>query len=475
MISNMGPPECETCGLKTRSKRALMGLVKAHHGRTKFDKRTLSMALLGNGGLAVVWLAIAGSCLGQNRVLEGQGKAGDWQSDAPGVEHRISIADLPPDHATPSAFNSPRVVAPPKGARPDVPKGFQAKLYASGFTNPRFLLTAPNGDIFVTESSANAIRVLRDSDGDGHPEVNVTFATGLRQPFGLAFYPPGPSPEFLYVANTNGIVRFPYRAGDLKARGKPDPIADLSSGGRLTGGGHWTRDIVFSKDGSKLFASIGSKTNVEDETSEPEERERARIFQFSPDGSQKKVYAWGLRNAVGIAVQPETGELWASVNERDGLGDDLVPDYITRVREGGFYGWPWFYLGKHEDPRHRGARPDLADKVIVPDVLVQAHSAPLNIIFYDGEQFPDDYRGDAFVAFHGSWNRAKRTGYKVVRVPLDHGKPTGVYEDFLTGFVTPDGNVWGRPVGVTVAKDGALLVSEDGNNTIWRVTHGAAP
>ncbi len=419
------------------------------------------------------WVAVAfvGSCLGESRVLMGQGKAGDWQSDAPGVEHKITVEELPPNYATPSAYNGPKVVARPKAAKPSVPKGFTVTLYASGLENPRYLRTAPNGDIFVAESYAGKIRVLRDADGDGRPEVNQTFATGLKQPFGLAFYPSGPSPEYLYVANTNGIVRFAYRDGDLKARSRPSHVADLSSGGRLTGGGHWTRDIVFSEDGSRLFASIGSKTNVEDETTEPEERERARIFQFSPDGSNKKVYAWGLRNAVGIAVHPETGELWASVNERDGLGDDLVPDYVTRVREGGFYGWPWYYLGKHQDPRHQGARPDLADKVLLPDVLVQAHSAALSIIFYDGDQFPDDYRGDAFVALHGSWNRAKRTGYKVVRVPLDHGRPKGVYEDFLTGFVTPEGNVWGRPVGLTVAQDGSLLVSEDGNDSIWRITY----
>jgi glucose/arabinose dehydrogenase len=414
---------------------------------------------------------IAASCIGQNPVLQGQGKAGDWQSDAPGVQHRITIFDLPPDYETPSADNSPKIVAPPEGAKPSVPKGFEVALFASGFANPRYLLTAPNGDIFVTESSRNTIRVLRDSDGDGHPDINKRFAKNLSQPFGLAFYPPGPDPEFLYVANTDSIVRFPYRTGDLRARGKPDHIADLSSGGRLTGGGHWTRDIVFSNDGKKLYVSIGSKTNADDETREPEERERARIFQLNPDGSKRKLYAWGLRNPVGIAIHPETGDLWASVNERDGLGDDLVPDYITRVRKGGFYGWPWYYLGNHQDPRHRGARPDLASKVLVPDVLVQAHSAPLNMIFYEGKQFPDDYRGDGFVALHGSWNRAKRTGYKVVRIPLDHGKPEGVYEDFLTGFVTPEGNVWGRPVGLTVAKDGALLVSEDGNNSIWRITY----
>ena len=421
--------------------------------------------------LAASSLFVAAACMAQNIVLNGQGTAGDWQSDAPGVQHRITVSDLPPDYATPSADNTPKVVAPPTGAKPRVPQGFDVALFASGFANPRYLLTAPNGDILVTESSANTIRVLRDSDGDGHPEINKRFARDLRQPFGLAFYPPGPDPEFLYVANTDGIVRFPYRNGDLRARGKAERVADLSAGGRLTGGGHWTRDIVFSKDGSKLFASVGSKTNVDDETMVPEERHRARIFKFDPDGSNRKLYAWGIRNAVGIAIQPETGELWASVNERDGLGDDLVPDYITRVREGGFYGWPWYCIGNHQDPRHRGARPDLAGKVIVPDVLVQAHSAPLKMIFYDAKQFPEAYRGDAFAAFHGSWNRAKRTGYKVVRVPLDRGKPTGAYEDFLTGFVTPEGNVWGRPVGLTVAKDGALLVSEDGNNSIWRVTY----
>jgi glucose/arabinose dehydrogenase len=421
--------------------------------------------------IAAGFVLIAASCIGQNAVLQGQGKAGDWQSDAPGVQHQITISDLPSDYETPSADNSPKIVAPPKGAKPRVPNGFEVALFASGFANPRYLLTAPNGDIFVTESSENKIRVLRDSDGDGHPDINKKFVAGLSQPFGLAFYPPGPDPEFLYVANTDSIVRFPYRNGDLRARGKPDHIADLSSGGRLTGGGHWTRDIVFSNDGSKLYASLGSKTNADDETREPEERERARIFQLKPDGSGRKLYAWGIRNPVGIAIHPETGELWSSVNERDGLGDDLVPDYITRVRKGGFYGWPWYYLGNHEDPRHRGARPDLASKVLIPDVLVQAHSAPLNMIFYEGEQFPDDYRGDAFVAFHGSWNRAKRTGYKVVRIPLDQGRPKGVYEDFLTGFVTPEGNVWGRPVGLTVAKDGSLLVSEDANNTIWRITY----
>ena len=416
-------------------------------------------------------IVLGGFSIGQSEVLKGQGKAGDWQSDAPGVRHQITMADLPPDLATPSAFNGPRVVPAPKSAKPRVPKGFEVALFATGLINPRYLLTAPNGDIFVTESSANTIRVLRDSDGDGRPDINEKFATGLSQPFGLAFYPSGPDPMFLYVANTDSIVRFPYRNGDLRARGKPEHIADLSSGGRLTGGGHWTRDIVFSADGRKLYASVGSKTNVSDEAAEPAERDRARIFQFEPDGSNRTTYAWGIRNAVGIAIHPETGDLWASVNERDGLGDDLVPDYVTRVRKGGFYGWPWYYLGNHQDPRHKGSRPELAAKVLEPDVLIQAHSAPLNLIFYEGEQFPADFKGDAFVALHGSWNRSKRTGYKVVRIPLENGKPRGVYDDFLTGFVTPEGDVWGRPVGLTVAKDGSLLVSEDGNNAIWRIAY----
>lgn len=416
-------------------------------------------------------IVLGGFSIGQSEVLKGQGKAGDWQSDAPGVRHQITMADLPPDLATPSAFNGPRVVPAPKSAKPRVPKGFEVALFATGLINPRYLLTAPNGDIFVTESSANTIRVLRDSDGDGRPDINEKFATGLSQPFGLAFYPSGPDPMFLYVANTDSIVRFPYRNGDLRARGKPEHIADLSSGGRLTGGGHWTRDIVFSADGRKLYASVGSKTNVSDEAAEPAERDRARIFQFEPDGSNRTTYAWGIRNAVGIAIHPETGDLWASVNERDGLGDDLVPDYVTRVRKGGFYGWPWYYLGNHQDPRHKGSRPELAAKVLEPDVLIQAHSAPLNLIFYEGEQFPADFKGDAFVALHGSWNRSKRTGYKVVRIPLENGNPRGVYDDFLTGFVTPEGDVWGRPVGLTVAHDGALLVSEDGNNTIWRISY----
>lgn len=396
---------------------------------------------------------------------------GDWTQDAPGARHRIAVDDLPPPYQTDSVNNHPRVVARPQGAEPQVPAGFKIEEYASGFDNPRFLLTAPNGDIFVTESDANAIKVLHDK-GNGKADAAVVFADrGLKDPFGIAFYPPGSEPQFLYVANTNGVVRYPYRNGDTKARGPVEKLsAELSAGGLLTGGGHWTRDIAFSPDGKRMFVSIGSASNVSDDTAEAN---RARIFQFNPDGTGQKVFAWGIRNAVGIKFRPGTEELWMSTNERDALGDGLVPDYISRVQPGGFYGWPWFYIGNHQDPRHKGKHPELADKVLVPDVLVQSHSATLNLCFYGGQQFPAEYRGDIFAAFHGSWNKARRTGYKIVRVPFDKstGKARGDYEDFVTGFVTPQGNVWGRPVGITVAKDGSLLFSEDGNKTIWRVSY----
>ena len=397
---------------------------------------------------------------------------GDWTTDAPGVRRKITAADLPPPGSNLFAIKSPRVVDQPNGAQPQVPSGFKIELYASGFDQPRYLLTAPNGDIFLTESSAGQIKVLRDTNRDGKPDLIQVFAEGgLRRPFGIAFYPGGKDPEYLYVANTDSIVRFPYRNGDIKARGPAETLGPLSAGsGFLRGGGHWTRDIAFSPDNKKMYVSIGSYSNVSDND---RERDRARIFELNPDGKDRKVFGWGIRNAVGIKFRPGTDELWMSTNERDELGDDLPPDYISRVQRGGFYGWPWFYIGNHVDPRHKNKHPELAAKVIVPDVLVQAHSASLNLCFYDGSQFPGQYKGDIFAALHGSWNRNRRTGYKVIRVPFDHktGKSLGEYQDFVTGFVTPDGNVWGRPVGVTVAKDGALLFSEDGNNTIWRVVY----
>lgn len=417
-------------------------------------------------------LAFATSAHAQTSLTGDAAVGVDWTKDAPGVRHKLTLADLPPPYATESATNDPRVVSRPDGAQLRVPQGFKIEEYASGFRNPRYLLTAPNGDIFVTESRAESIKVLRDTNGDGKPDLTEDFcSSGLNDPFGIAFYPPGPDPHYLYVANTDGVIRFPYRNGDTKARGPAEKLsAELSGGGLLHGGGHWTRDLTFSPDGKKMYISIGSRSNVSDNS---EEANRARIFEFNPDGTGQKVFAWGIRNPVGIKFRPGSNELWTSVNERDELGDGLVPDYITRVQPGGFYGWPWFYLGNHQDPRHKGKHAELASKIMVPDVLVQSHSATLNLCFYEGSQFPDDYKGDIFAAFHGSWNKSRRTGYKIVRVPLDKstGKARGEYEDFVTGFVTPEGNVWGRPVGITVAKDGSLLFSEDGNKTIWRVSY----
>jgi glucose/arabinose dehydrogenase len=408
------------------------------------------------------------------KLLTGKAAMGDWTSDAPGLRRKITVDDLPPPSSNVLAINPPHVISRPAGAQLQVSPGFKIDIYASGFRDPRFLLTAPNGDIFVAESRANQIKVLRDTKGDGKPDVTEIFAGhNFRDPFGTAFYPPGTDLQFLYVANTDGVIRFPYRNGDLKARGPAEKLSVQLSGGAgfLRSGGHWTRDLVFSPDGKKMYVSIGSRSNDSDDASEAN---RARVFEFNPDGTDQKVYAWGIRNAVGIAFRPATNELWMSTNERDELGEDLPPDYISSVRPGGFYGWPWFYLGNHLDPRHKGKHLDLAGKVIAPDVLVQAHSASLNLCFYSSDQFPAEYKGDIFAAFHGSWNRTKRTGYKIVRVPFDHssGKALGEYEDFVTGFVTPRGDVWGRPVGVTVAKDGSLLFSEDGNGTVWRISYG---
>jgi hypothetical protein len=419
---------------------------------------------------------------------------GDWQNDAPGARHRIRLENLPAPYATVSAGNSPHTVDRPPGAALAVPAGFQVKLFASGLSGPRLLRTAPNGDIFIAETREGRIRVLRAPDGADTPSENTVFADGLRGPFGIAFYPLDGDPRWVYVANLNSVVRFPYRSGDLVALGPAEIVVPHLSD---TTGGHTTRDIAFSLDGRRMFISVGSGSNIAEgmAAKSPEEirdweaahahgstwgyeASRADILVTDPEGRQPlRIFATGIRNAVGLAVQPATGELWASTNERDALGDDLVPDYITHVRESGYYGWPWYYMGNHEDPRHAGERPDLAGQATVPDVPVQSHSASLEMAFYPPDvsgpsAFPAEYRGDIFAAFHGSWNRTGRTGSKVIRVHLQNGAPTGEYEDFLTGFVIDDSHVWGRPVGVTVARDGALLVTDDANGTLWRVSYG---
>jgi glucose/arabinose dehydrogenase len=391
----------------------------------------------------------------------------DFRHEKPGEIRKITLKDLPAPFATPSAPNGPKVVARPEGAWPQVPAGFKVEQYASDLDNPRIIRTAPNGDFFVAETKAGDIRIFRGINDKGKPEQMAVFASGLNQPFGINFYPAGPNPQWVYVGNTDSVVRFPYQNGDLQARGTAQHLADLP-----TGGGHTTRDLQFSPDGKKMFVSVGSASNVDDTDTTPAEKNRADVLEFNPDGSEMRVFAYGIRNCVGLAVNPMTGELWCSVNERDGLGDNLVPDYITHVQEGGYYGWPWWYMGSHQDPRHAGKHPELKDKVITPDVILNPHNASLGITFYNGKQFPAEYQGDLFAAEHGSWNRAVRVGYELIRVPLHQsGHASGEYQDFMTGFVVDNGHVWGRPVSVTTAPDGSLLVTDDGSGSIWRITY----
>jgi glucose/arabinose dehydrogenase/mono/diheme cytochrome c family protein len=391
----------------------------------------------------------------------------DYRYESPGAVRKITVADLPKPYATQSSNNSPHRVKRPDGAMPKTKPGFKVGLYADDLDAPRLIRTAPNGDYFTALTRAGEIMVFRGITADGKPEQSGTFAEGLNEPFGIAFYPPGPNPKYVYIGNTDAVVRISYQNGDMKARGAPEHILDLPHGR-----GHSTRDIQFSPDGKQMFLSVGSGSNVNDPDSSPEEKHRADILVATPDGQDVKVFASGIRNAVGLAIQPNTGELWCSVNERDGLGDNLVPDYITHVQENGFYGWPWWYIGAHQDPRLDGKHRELRSKVIVPDVLLQPHNASLQMTFYDGTQFPSEYGGDIFAAEHGSWNKSTRAGYEVIRVPLHQsGKASGEYEDFLTGFVLDNGDVWGRPVGVTVATDGSLLVTDDGSGSIWRVSY----
>jgi glucose/arabinose dehydrogenase len=414
--------------------------------------------------------------------LTGAAAYGDWHSDAPGIVRHFTPDAMPAPYASSSAHRSPSVVPRPVGATLHVPPGFEVELFASGLEGPRTLRVAPNGDVFIAESGAGRLRILRATPGASARPQSYAFADGLAYPFGIAFWPPGPDPRFVYVAQIDRVVRFPYRTGDLRPRGNPELVVP-----HLPTGGHATRDLVFSRDGRSMFVSVGSASNAGTEMPARDaatmrswdaargggaawgnEQERADVLVFDADGGNRRIFATGLRNCTAEAIAP-AGELWCVVNERDGLGDDLPPDYATSVRQGAFYGWPWYYAGDHEDPRLKGQRADLAGKMVQPDVLIQPHSAPLGLTFYDGDQFPPEYRGDAFVTLHGSWNRERRTGYKVIRLRFANGKPTGEYQDFLTGFVASDQAVWARPVGIAVARDGSLLVGEDGNGTIWRI------
>jgi glucose/arabinose dehydrogenase len=422
--------------------------------------RRNSIALIGA-------ILAAGAAFTLAALAADDGPFTDFHGEAPGKVHKITAADLPKPFASPGVANMPQIVARPANAWPQTLPGFKVDLYAASLENPRLLTTAPNGDLFLAESDPGKILVFRGISADGKAQTQETFATGLNKPFGIAFYPPGPNPQYIYIGNTDSVIRFAYQNGDLTARGNPETIVPTLP----TGGSHITRNIAFSLDGKQMFVSVGSANNVVDTDTTPVENNRANILVASPDGSNLQRYAAGIRNPVGLAVDPKTGEVWTSVNERDMLGDNLPPDYITHVQQGGFYGWPWYYTGGNPDPRMNGKHPELKDKAIVPDVLLEPHNASLELTFYEGKQFPGKYAGDIFAAEHGSWNRSVRTGYEVILVPVHDGKAAGSYEDFVTGFVTPDGQIWGRPVGVAVAQDGSLMVSDDGSNSIWRVSY----
>ncbi|MFN2454562.1 MAG: sorbosone dehydrogenase family protein [Pyrinomonadaceae bacterium] len=373
----------------------------------------------------------------------------------------ITPASLPPPNSSPDATNGPDVIARPKGAQLQMPPGFAINTFAEGgFRRARWMALAPNGDVFVADADADSIIILRGMKEDGTARERFTFATGLNKPFGMAFWR-----DYFYVGNTNAVVRFRYKAGQTKADGEPEKIADIPGQGYRE---HWTRNIVFNPEGTKMYVTIGSQSNVSEEP-EP----RASILEFNPDGTGRRIYASGTRNPIGLDFNPSTKVLWAAVQERDRLGDELVPDYVTPIKESGFYGWPYAYLGQNIDPRRKGERPDLVKRTIVPDVLIQAHSAVLGLAFYRGTMFPQEYRGDAFVALHGSWNRTKRTGYKIIRIRFKDGRAVGGYDDFLTGWMLDENStqVWGRPVGLLVLKDGSMLITDDGADKIWRVTY----
>ena len=487
-------------------------------------------------------VAAAASAQEKGQLLTGQAAFTDWSQQAPGVRHRITVEDLPGPRPEESVNNTPHVIARPAGAMPIAPAGFKVTLYAGGdakpmqraenrqvmhesggtFTMPRLMRTAPNGDIFLADSGSGTIFVLRGVTADGRAQSIEKFATGMNHPFGIAFYPAN-NPKWVYVANATTVQRLPYEPGKIPDASKTETIvAEIPGYAQLTGGGHWTRDVVFTEDGRHMLVSVGSGSNVEDPDmdyrrsggpGEAKEFHRADVLEYTPEGKFEKVYATGIRNCVGEAINPVTGALWCSVNERDDLGNHLVPDYVTSVPEGSFFGWPWYYMGGHRDPRRQDPcangtgpnpqrtaalseseannckREDMSSKVRTPDVLVQPHMASLQMVFYPSARvwggdpdkapaadkthhpFPQTYWGGAFAAEHGSWNRANRAGYEVIYIPMRNGKATGEYDDFLTGFVTKDGQVWGRPVGVTVGKDDALYVTDDGSRSVWRVSY----
>jgi len=382
-------------------------------------------------------------------------------SQAPAQVTHGQKPKLPAPFASKSAGNGPEGVRPPAGFLPTVPQGFRVNVFATSFKRPRWLTVAPNGDIFLADMGSGEIIVMRDPGHSGGAQVREVFVSGQRRPFGIAFHE-----EYVYVGNTNAVVRFRYDPKTSKRLGEAEHLMDLPTGG------HDTRTLAFSADGKHLFVAVGSESNI----STGEDPRRAAVTVCDPDGKNAHRFATGLRNPVGLGLEPATGEVWTTVNERDELGDDLPPDYFTSLKDGGFYGWPYSYIGDNVDPRVKPQKPDLVARAIIPDVLLGAHVAPLQFAFYTGKQFPESYWGGAFVAEHGSWNRATRSGYQVAFVAFKDGKPSADPVPFMTGLVPdPAGpDVFGRPVGVTVAPDGSLLVSDDGANVVYRITAATA-
>ena len=416
----------------------------------------------------------------------------DWLNDRPGRVHRVNLDALPEPYATASAVNFPQVAQRPDDAELMLPDGFQVETFTTDVTGPRAMVLAPNGDIFLSETQNGIIKVMRPSADHSRPDQMTVFAQGLLQPLGIAFYPAN-NPRWVYIAETNRVIRYPYRTGDSVARGVPEVIVPQLS---PVGGGHYTRDLAFSPDGTKMYVSVGSQSNVQEDMPAPptdiasweaerglgaawgteENRASVMVFEVGNETASARLWANGIRNCVGLTVQPETGDVWCTVNERDQLGDDLVPDYSTRVPENSFFGWPWYYMGDNEDPRHAGARPDLAGKIRRPDVPYTAHSAAVDLEFYPlnatgDSAFPAEYAGDGFAVLHGSWNRGHRTGHKIVRLPMEDGASTGAYVDFMVGFISQEEGPWGRPVATVIMEDGSMLLSDDGANIIYRISY----
>ena len=446
----------------------------------------LKLGLMTAGLIAAAWSGA--------QELKGTAAYGDWKTDKPGLTRLITAADVqkPLPAGDDSDANRSKVIPKPAGVEAQTMPGFEVKPWATNLVGARSIKTAPNGDIFVSLSRPPApglgsVVVLRPNADGSAPSAPSVFADKLKDAYGIAFYPPGPNPQWLYVGMEGKVVRFPYKNGDLKASGDAQTIVQT-----LPIGSHWTRDVAFSPDGKNMYLAVGSGSNVAiDMLGKPSdlaswekshglgagwgmETDRATVIAFSPDGSNRRIFATGIRNCSGLTVQEATGRVFCSTNERDLMGDNTPPDYITSVSEGHFYGWPWYYIGDNEDTRPGGGRrPDLKGRVTIPDVLVQPHSAPLGMAFNNGNMFPADMKGDGFAALHGSWNRKFHTGYKIVRLPQRGNVLTGSYQDFVIGFTDPkdEVNVWGRPVNVEFMKDGSMLFSDDGNHMLYRVTY----